>query len=329
MILSEVGSMVHSVIVDSDAWHPRVHIDVFQIMPDHIHAIIILRDAAATTLTTGYVASRDDVTRATTLTTRDVASRGDVTRATTLTTRDVTSRDDVTVGAGPRACPRDESNQTPSRCRVAPQPDRPPHEPTHAHSIRAIEPSLNPRHSIPDTQNPPAATRHNHRETTRFDARETIRNDRHGTNHRGILGGSAHPGCHGQARGPAPTVTSSRDATSRVVNVVARVTSPRDAPDPAVNVVARGTSPRDATDPVVNVVPRAVTLSDVVQRIKSLTTARYRHAVTTDGWPPFPGRLWQRNYYERIIREERALASIRRYIRSNPRNWIEPRRRYP
>ena len=115
----------------------------------------------------------------------------------------------------------------------------------------------------------------------------------------------------GQARGPAPTGSSLRNATDYVVNV--------DAHD---------TPSCDVTYPIQNTDPRDITLSDVVQRIKSLTTAHYRHAVTTDGWPPFPGRLWQRNYYERIIRDDRALANIRRYISANPRNWIEPRR-YP
>jgi len=35
-----------------------------------------------------------------------------------------------------------------------------------------------------------------------------------------------------------------------------------------------------------------------------------------------PGaRLWQRNYYEHIIRDERELETIRHYIRANPANW--------
>ena len=32
-------------------------------------------------------------------------------------------------------------------------------------------------------------------------------------------------------------------------------------------------------------------------------------------------KVWLRNYYERIIRNEEALARIRTYIRNNPRNW--------
>jgi len=35
-----------------------------------------------------------------------------------------------------------------------------------------------------------------------------------------------------------------------------------------------------------------------------------------------PGvRVWQRNYYDRIVRNDRALAAIRQYIYDNPANW--------
>ncbi|MDX1586419.1 MAG: transposase [Balneolaceae bacterium] len=38
-----------------------------------------------------------------------------------------------------------------------------------------------------------------------------------------------------------------------------------------------------------------------------------------------PGnKIWQRNYYERIIREETSLNRIREYIRKNPENWKSP-----
>jgi REP element-mobilizing transposase RayT len=33
--------------------------------------------------------------------------------------------------------------------------------------------------------------------------------------------------------------------------------------------------------------------------------------------------VWQRNYYEHIIRNERALDAIRQYIAENPRRWGE------
>ncbi len=69
----------------------------------------------------------------------------------------------------------------------------------------------------------------------------------------------------------------------------------------------------------------ALSLADVVQRFKSFTTARYRQGVAERGWPPFPGRLWQRNYYEHIIRTETAYEKIRDYIINNPATWADDR----
>jgi putative transposase len=59
----------------------------------------------------------------------------------------------------------------------------------------------------------------------------------------------------------------------------------------------------------------------IVQRFKSLTTKRYIDGVKYNNWPPFYIRLWQRNYYEHIIRDEIELMKIRRYIRNNPGKW--------
>jgi putative transposase len=33
------------------------------------------------------------------------------------------------------------------------------------------------------------------------------------------------------------------------------------------------------------------------------------------------GKLWQRNYYEHVIRDEKSLFAIRKYILENPMNW--------
>ncbi len=64
-----------------------------------------------------------------------------------------------------------------------------------------------------------------------------------------------------------------------------------------------------------------MSLSDVVHRFKSFTTATYRKYVEKFNWPPFPGKLWQRNYYEHIIRNENELNRIREYILNNPLQW--------
>jgi REP element-mobilizing transposase RayT len=62
-------------------------------------------------------------------------------------------------------------------------------------------------------------------------------------------------------------------------------------------------------------------LPDVVHRFKTMTTKRYADGVKHLGWQPFPGRLWQRNYYEHVIRTDDALDRIREYIASNPLRW--------
>ena len=52
-----------------------------------------------------------------------------------------------------------------------------------------------------------------------------------------------------------------------------------------------------------------------------MTTNEYIRHVKQDGWPPFKGKLWQRNYWEHIIRNEQELIRIRDYIKNNPKNW--------
>ncbi len=64
-----------------------------------------------------------------------------------------------------------------------------------------------------------------------------------------------------------------------------------------------------------------LSLPDIVHRIKSLTTHRYMLGVRDKGWPRFDKRLWQRNYYEHIIRNERDYQAIYEYIFANPFNW--------
>lgn len=62
-------------------------------------------------------------------------------------------------------------------------------------------------------------------------------------------------------------------------------------------------------------------VSRIVQAFKSLTTVKYVRGVNDRNWSQFSGRLWQRNFYERIIRDEKEMSSIREYIRFNPSKW--------
>lgn len=66
---------------------------------------------------------------------------------------------------------------------------------------------------------------------------------------------------------------------------------------------------------------RRLSLGEVIQRFKTFTTTQYIKGVRTLGWEAFPGRLWQRNYFEHIIRDEEALNQIRTYIERNPLEW--------
>jgi putative transposase len=62
-------------------------------------------------------------------------------------------------------------------------------------------------------------------------------------------------------------------------------------------------------------------LPNVIQWFKTMTTNEYIRGVKTASWPSFNGRLWQRNYYEHIIRNEESLNRIRQYILDNLARW--------
>ncbi len=47
-------------------------------------------------------------------------------------------------------------------------------------------------------------------------------------------------------------------------------------------------------------------LSEIVRRLKAVTARQIRF------------RLWQPNYYEHVIRDDKALAKVREYIQNNP-----------
>jgi REP element-mobilizing transposase RayT len=66
---------------------------------------------------------------------------------------------------------------------------------------------------------------------------------------------------------------------------------------------------------------RRVALGDIVGAFKSITTNVYIRGVREGGWLPFDRRVWQRNYHERAIRNERELDAIRQYIVHNPARW--------
>jgi putative transposase len=67
--------------------------------------------------------------------------------------------------------------------------------------------------------------------------------------------------------------------------------------------------------------PTNTTVGEVVQWFKTMTTNEYIRGVKQNAWAPFAGKLWQRNYWERIVRNHDELQKIRDCIVNNPRNW--------
>lgn len=63
-------------------------------------------------------------------------------------------------------------------------------------------------------------------------------------------------------------------------------------------------------------------LSDVVGAFKSMTTVNDISGVKKSGWPPFHYKLWQADYYDRVIRSGDELGNVRNYIVTNPLRWM-------
>ncbi|NOY70253.1 MAG: transposase [Deltaproteobacteria bacterium] len=66
-----------------------------------------------------------------------------------------------------------------------------------------------------------------------------------------------------------------------------------------------------------------MSLPDIVHRFKTLTTKRYTDGVKNNNWSRFKKKLWQRNYYEHIIRNEISYHQILEYVQTNPLKWQE------
>ena len=66
--------------------------------------------------------------------------------------------------------------------------------------------------------------------------------------------------------------------------------------------------------------PKPKTLGRLVGAFKTVSTKRINEIRRTPGLP-----IWQRNYYEHVIRKDEELDDIRQYIIDNPPRWAEDR----
>jgi REP element-mobilizing transposase RayT len=62
--------------------------------------------------------------------------------------------------------------------------------------------------------------------------------------------------------------------------------------------------------------PVAGSIPTIIRSFKSAVTKRINESRNTPGMP-----VWQRNYYEHIIRNDETMNRIRQYITDNPANW--------
>jgi REP element-mobilizing transposase RayT len=58
-----------------------------------------------------------------------------------------------------------------------------------------------------------------------------------------------------------------------------------------------------------------------MQWFKTMTTNEYMRGVKQKCFQPFSGKLWQRNYYEHIIRNDQVYQAVCQYIEQNPHRW--------
>ena len=59
-------------------------------------------------------------------------------------------------------------------------------------------------------------------------------------------------------------------------------------------------------------------LPEVIRGFKAFASRRINEVRNAPGTP-----VWQRNYYERVIRNERELNAVRQYIQHNPSRWAK------
>ena len=138
----------------------------------------------------------------------------------------------------------------------------------------------------------------------------------------GTMGAAPDDGAMG-AVPDAGTMGAAPDtgATTRVAPTAATIVGTGLVPAPDDGATTRvAPTVGDIVAPTVGDIV-APTVGDIVGAFKSRVTVEYIRGVKTSGWPPFRGRLWQRNYYEHIIRNEIELNKIRQYIINNPLNW--------
>jgi putative transposase len=83
---------------------------------------------------------------------------------------------------------------------------------------------------------------------------------------------------------------------------------------PKTNIAPK--TDRDKTDQ--GVINHAPTLGQIVRAFKARCTYEINKSRNSPRMP-----VWQRNYYERVVRNDKELNETRQYIVENPMKWAE------
>ena len=111
--------------------------------------------------------------------------------------------------------------------------------------------------------------------------------------------GSVGAGSVGAGSEPAPTVTTTTTA------------------EPAPTATTTTPAPTTTAEPTPTPTKRHG-LPEIVRQFKTFSARRINEHRGTTGTP-----VWQRNYYEHIIRDDASLNRIRQYILNNPIKWAQ------
>ncbi|CAN5432059.1 transposase [soil metagenome] len=77
------------------------------------------------------------------------------------------------------------------------------------------------------------------------------------------------------------------------------------------------------TDPTIDQLKHS--LVEIVATFKSLSTGEYSVGVKNGDFPAFDRSLWQRSFYDRVLRDANDIERAREYIWANPARWWQRR----
>jgi len=81
--------------------------------------------------------------------------------------------------------------------------------------------------------------------------------------------------------------------------------------DPRVDPIKNNNLPDNHNGQTQGSAPTALSLSNIIQRFKTLTTKKYIDGVKNNNWQPFNKCLWQRNFCDHAIRNDESVEPPR------------------